>query len=78
MRFFVMQCPYYEEHRSNMYREIAQLQCEEINEALSNPQDTYSLLLGRQPVNMSVENMICLCNITGKWITSIYESVIIR
>ena len=78
LKHIVLQCPFYEEHRGNMYREIAHLQCEEITDAMSNPQDTYSLLLGRQPDNMSVENMIRLCNITGKWITNIYESVIIR
>ena len=78
LKHITMQCPFYEEHRISMYREIAQLQCDEINVAMENPQDIYPLILGKQPDNVSIEDMLHLCTITGKWITSIYDSVIIR
>ena len=78
LKHITMQCPFYEEHRISMYREIAQLHCDEINVAMENPQDIYPLILGKQPDNVSIEDMLHLCTITGKWITTIYDSVIIR
>ena len=73
-----MQCPFYEDTRREMYSEIENLQCQQINEALSDPQNTFTLILGKQPESISIENMFSLCMITGKYITRIYDSIIMR
>ena len=61
-----------------MFNEIEQMQCEEVNPALMNAAEVLPRLLGKQPENVSIENMISLCIITGMYITGIYDSVIIR
>ena len=77
-RHLIMQCPFFDENRREMYRELEDLQCEEITEALSNPQNTLSLVLGKQPENMSLANMLNLCMITGKHISRMYDTAIQR
>ena len=74
----VMQCPYYQNIRQEMLDEIEQLQCEGISDALRNAQDSFYILLAKQPANIAMENMIDLCLITRKHITRIYDNVIMR
>ena len=74
----IMQCSHYEDVRYAMYQELQQLNCNEINDALSDAQNVFTLLLGRQPSQMSLENMFRLCFISGKYITKIYDNVIDR
>ena len=74
----VMQCPFYENVRYDMYKEFEQLQCKEIDDALLDTQNAFTLLLGKQPSNMSLENMFKLCFISGKYITRIYDSITLR
>ena len=74
----IMQCPFYEDMRSDMYNEIENLQCVEINDALSNNNDRLALILGKHPKEVSLENMFKLCCITGKHVTRIYNSITTR
>ena len=74
----IMQCPFYENLRQDMYEEIEQLNCESITNALRNAQDSLYFLLGKQPEGVSTENMINMCLISGQYITKIYDNVIVR
>ena len=74
----IMQCPFYENTKQVMFNEIEQMQCEEVKPALMNAAEMLPILLGKQPENVSIENMISLCIITGMYITGIYDNVIIR
>ena len=74
----VMQCPVYENERSDMYSELEMLQCDEINRALTDTQNICTLLLGRQPEYMTLENMFKVCTISGKHITKIYDNITLR
>ena len=56
-KHIVMQCPFYEDVRIEMYNEIARLECDEINDALSEPQGVYAFVMGKQPEEMSLYNM---------------------
>ena len=77
-RHIVMQCPFYERKRREMYDEIAKLECEELNEAIAIPHNVFHLILGKQPENISLNNMLRLCSITGKHKVGIYDSVLVR
>ena len=77
-RHIVMQCPFYENKRIEMYDEIAKMECEEINEAIAIPQNVFHMILGKQPDNVSTFNMLRLCSITGKHIAGIYDCVLVR
>ena len=74
----IMQCPFYECDRRSMYNELEMLQCNEINRALADAPSICTLLLGKQPEYMSLENMFKVCTISGKYITKIYDNIIIR
>ena len=74
----IMQCPFYENLRQDMYEEIELLNCESITTALRNAQDSLYFLLGKQPEGVSTENMINLCLISGNYITKIYDNVTVR
>ena len=69
VKHIITQCPFYEETRREMYREITQLQCEEDDEAMSNSQDIYNLILGQQPEYMWLDNRLRLYTITGRYVT---------
>ena len=73
-----MKCPFYENKRIEMYDEIAKMECEEINEAIAIPQNVFHMILGKQPDNVSMFNMLRLCSITGKHIAGIYDCVLVR
>ena len=74
----VMQCPHYQNIRQEMHTDLEHLNCEEISGALRNAQECFHIFMGKQPVNVSIENMIDLCRITGRHITSIYDDIIKR
>ena len=74
----MMQCPFYEEHRKEMYQEIKDLECDEIDEALSNMTEVFPILLGKHPDNISIENMFRLCFVTGRHIVRIYDDITTR
>ena len=74
----VLQCPHFENTRGEMFNEISHLNCDMINNALGNAQEILNFLLGKQPENVSTEQMMRLCLISGKYITRIYDEVITR
>ena len=59
-----------------MYEEIANLECEEINDAISSTDDIFHLIMGKQPGNMTMSNMLNMCIITGKHIARMYDNAI--
>ena len=77
-KHILMQCRFYEEDRREMYQEIAGLECEEINEALNEMTEVFPIIMGKQPENVSIENMFRLCFVTGRHIVRIYDSVTMR
>ena len=77
-KHILMQCPFYEEDRREMYQEIEDLECEEINEALNEMTEVFPIIMGKQPENVSIENMFRLCFVTGRHIARIYDSVTTR
>ena len=77
-KHILMQCPFYENDRLEMYNELEALQCDEINRGLSDTQNLAYMLLGRQPEYMSLENMFKLCTVSGKYISKIYDSITVR
>ena len=76
-RHIVMQCPFYEESRRAMHADIGSLENEDIDNLMGEG-DVYNILMGKQPENISVETMIKMWIISGKHITRMYDSVIIR
>ena len=76
-KHITMQCPFYENTRKEMYDEIKMLGCDTIDRSLNVAQNSFHMLLGKQPEDVQVEDMIELCLISGKYITKIYDSVTI-
>ena len=74
-KHITMQCPFYENIRKEMYDEIKMLGCDTIDRSLNVAQNSFHTLLGKQPADVQVEDMIELCLISGKYITKIYDSV---
>ena len=60
---------------TGMYDEIKMLGRDAINNSLNVAQNSFHVLLGKQPADVQIEDMIELCLISGKYITRIYESV---
>ena len=77
-KHLIMQCPYFESMKKAMYDEIEQMQCEEINNAMGNAAEVLPILLGKQPDNVSIENMLNLCVISGRYKTMMYDIIIKR
>ena len=61
-----------------MLLEIEQIECNELRVAMSVPGDIFHIILGRQPENVPIDSMIELCIISGKHISKIYDSVLVR
>ena len=78
VRHVVLQCLHFENIRREMFNEIDHLNCDMINNALGNAQENLYILLGKQPENVSTEQLMRLCLISGKYNTRIYDEVIIR
>ena len=71
----IMQCPLYEEVRKEMFLEIKELGCKEIDDTFENANELFPVLLGKQPDNLNIEDKVNLYMVTGKHITKIYDSV---
>ena len=77
-KHLIMQCPYFDSKKKAMYDEIEQMQCEEVNTALGNAAEVLPILLGKQPDSVSIENMLNLCVISGRYISKMYDIIIKR
>ena len=78
IRHIVMQCPYFEYIRQEMFDEIEQLNCNSISNSLRSGVDILLILLGKQPADVPIESMMDMCLISGKHITRMYDQAITR
>ena len=78
IRHIVMQCPYFEYIRQEMFDEIEQLNCNSISNSLRSGVDILLILLGKQPADVPIESMMNMCLISGKHITRMYDQAITR
>ena len=76
-KHFIMQCPFYEKDRSDMYDEINQIDGEWVKEIVSQSQEVMYILLSKHPEEIVFSDMIRVWLISGKYISKIYRSVII-
>ena len=65
------------EYQKKMYEEIANLECEEINDAITSAHNVFHLIMGKLPENMTTINMLNLCAITGKHIARMYDYALV-
>ena len=54
----VMQCPFYDDERKNMYLELKTLNDDTINQIHEEPQHIFHILMGKQPDDTPFEAMV--------------------
>ena len=74
----VMQCPFCDTYRDDMYSEVARLNDEVVNDVMNDPANVYSILMGKHPPNVSMADMMKIWSISGKHICRMYKSAMIR
>ena len=74
----VMQCSFYDNHRLDMYREIAMLNDDVVNDIISEPGTVFNILMGKHATNAQMVDMIKIWLISSKHICRMYNSAIIR
>ena len=76
-KHIVMQCPFYDQYKHDMYHDITQLGNHDIDELLVTTNDVFSILMGKHPINVSMEHMLKLWVRSGKYICMMYDSAVI-
>ena len=76
-KHIVMQCPYYEENRKEMFHDIRTLGYDEIDGVMGTG-DVFSILMGKHPENVPMVIMVKVWIISGKHISKMYDSAIMR
>ena len=75
-RHIILQCPFFQQERTHMFNEI-EMKCEVWASKISNQGfDLLHILLGKQPENISFDEMLQIWLISGTHISRIYKSVI--
>ena len=71
----VMQCPFFEGNRKVMLDELNSTGIVEIDNLLRQPSHTFLYIMGKQPENVSFEDMTIFWEISSRHISSIYKRV---
>ena len=75
-RHIIMQCPFYSEERASMFMEIEGM-CNIRNDKIRKQEyDIMHILLRKQPVDTTFEEMLQLWLISGKYISNIYRCIV--
>ena len=74
-RHIIMQCPYFTEERTDMFNEIEHVSNTWADKISNQGYDILHVLLGKQPLDTTFEEMIHVWLISGKYINDIYRSV---
>ena len=76
IKHIVMECPFFEGYKEQMFDEIRERCIPEVGELLNRPAEIFLLLMGRQPDDVSFEAMFTLWTISAKHISNMYARVI--
>ena len=70
---FIMQCPYFSTKRADMFNELENLGPLWKDKLMGTGPEILYILLGRQPENVSFDEMLCVWQISGTHISKMYE-----